>query len=408
MEVMSSQHIDGYTAPGFERVRDAFTHNLESGADVGAGFSAYYRGEKVVDLWGGVADEASGRPWNEDTMVIVFSTTKGATAICANQLAQRGDIDVNAPVADYWPEFAQAGKADVPVDYLLSHRVGLPYVDAELTLQQVLAWDPICEALAAQQPIWAPGSQHGYHAVTYGYLVGEVVRRVTGRSLGTYFRDEVAKPLGLEFYIGLPESEEGRVATLIGSIGDTGVVPTDVAGNLDETARDAMLQLMGPDSLLGKALSINGAFNRPGPITFAGNNVFNSREVHAAEVPAAAGICDARSLARMYAACIGEVDGVRLLSDAQLRDATTQRTEGPNTVLLGMDIQFGLGFMLPSSLLTLPASSFGHAGAGGSFGLADPNAGFGFGYVMNRMELASIAGDTRSTSLMQACYDSVA
>lgn len=406
MESMTT--IDGYTAPGFERVRDAFAHNIDSGADVGAAFSAYYRGEKVVDLWGGIADTERGRPWVEDTMGLVFSTTKGATAICANQLAQKGDLDVNAPAAEYWPEFAQAGKEHVPVDYLLSHRAGLPYVDAELSLADVLAWDPVVEALAAQRPLWEPGTQHGYHAVTYGYLVGEIVRRVTGRSLGTYFHDEVAKPLGLEFYIGLPESEEGRVATLIGRIGTLGESLGDVEGNLDETARAAMMQMMGPDSMLGKALSINGAFNRPGTISFKGGNVFNSREVHAAEVPAAAGICDARSLARMYAACIGEVDGVRLLTDAQLDDATTQRTQGPNLVLLGMDIQFGLGFMLPSTLLPLPAGSFGHAGAGGSFGLADRNAGFAFGYVMNRMELASIAGDTRSSSLMQACYQSVA
>lgn len=399
--------IDGYTAPGFEGVRDAFRHNIESGADIGAGFSAYLRGEKVVDLWGGVADEASGRAWTEDTMVVVYSTTKGATAICANQLAQKGDIDTQAPVAQYWPEFAQAGKARVPVDHLLSHRVGLPYVDEELTLEQVLAWDPIVEALARQAPIWEPGSQHGYHAVTYGYLVGEVVRRVSGRSIGRYFHDEVAKPLGLEFYIGLPESEEGRVATLIGDIGEHGVVPADLDGNLDAAARDALMALMGPESLLGKALSINGAFNRPGRIEFSGGNVFNSREVHAAEVPAAGGICDARSLARMYAACIGEVDGVRLLTDAQVRDATTQRTQGPNTVLMGFDIQFGLGFMLPSALLPLPAGSFGHAGAGGSIGLADPQSGFAFGYVMNRMELASMVGDTRSTSLMQACHDAV-
>jgi CubicO group peptidase (beta-lactamase class C family) len=245
---------------------------------------------------------------------------------------------------------------------------------------------------------------HGYHAVTYGNLVGEVVRRITGKSLGAYFREAVAEPLELDFWIGLPEAEEARVAMLVGDLS---------GGNreaLEEGARAMLDQFMGPETKLGKALTVNGAFGRfngADAHDFPGGNVFNTRAVHAAEVPAANGICDARSLARMYAACIGDVDGVRLLSEAQMRDASTQRTNGPDTVILDLDLQFGLGFFVRSSIMVVGGEgSFGHAGAGGSLGWADPDAGLAFGYVMNRMEMG-LAGDPRSFTLINACYDAV-
>jgi CubicO group peptidase (beta-lactamase class C family) len=391
--------IDGYTAAGFEGVRAQFEQNFEAGLEVGAAFTAYHRGEKVVDLWGGIADVASDRPWAEDTLQLVYSSTKGATAVCANRLAEQGKLDIEAPVAEYWPEFAQAGKEQLPVRYLLTHQAGLAWVDEELTLDDVLAWDPIVDALAGQAPLWEPGSAHGYHAVTYGHLVGEVVRRITGRSLGTFFREEVAEPLGLDFWIGLPEELEPRVATLVGNLG---LADADQA---DDATRAMIEQFMGPESKLGKALTVNGAFTRTGDAGLG--NVFNTRKVHAAELPAANGICDARSLARMYAACIGEIDGVRLLGEEQMRDAATQRTSGPNIVLLDMDLQFGLGFFVPSSLMNVGGPhSFGHAGAGGSLGWADPDAGFAFGYVMNNMA-TTIAEDIRSSSLINACYAAV-
>jgi CubicO group peptidase (beta-lactamase class C family) len=391
--------IEGYTAEGFEKVRDQFQQNFDAGLEVGAAFAAYHRGEKVVDLWGGVADEASGRPWVEDTLELVYSSTKGATAVCANRLAQEGRLDIDAPVATYWPEFAQAGKEDMPVRYLLTHQAGLAWVDEELTLDQVLAWDPLVEALARQAPLWEPGSAHGYHAVTYGHLVGEVVRRITGKSLGTYFREEVAQPLGLDFWIGLPEEQEPRVAKLVGNL------TPEADMDLDEATRALIEQFMGPETMLGRALTVNGAILRD-PEAQVGN-IFNSRRVHAAEIPAANGICDARSLARMYAACVGEVDGVRVLEESQMRDAATQRTSGPNIVLMDMDLQFGLGFFVPSSMMDVGGpNSFGHAGAGGSLGWADPDAELAFGYVMNKMAQA-IAGDLRSTSLINACYDAI-
>jgi CubicO group peptidase (beta-lactamase class C family) len=387
--------IDGWTAAGFEGVRDRFEKNFADGLEVGAAFSAYHRGRQVVDLWGGIADEATGRPWVEDTLVVVFSTTKGATAVCANKLADEGRLDVNAPVAEYWPEFAQSGKERIPVDYLLSHRAGLAWVDEQLTLEDALAWEPMIHALEQQTPVWEPGTAHGYHAVTYGYLVGEVVRRITGRTIGTYLREEVAEPLGLEFYIGLPEDLEPRVAPLIGGVGTS----TGADADVDPEAMAALAALIGPESKLGKALSGGGAFRQA--------DIFNTRPVHAAEIAAAGGISNARSIARMYAACLGEVDGTRLLSAEQVRDASTQRTEGPNTVILDLDLQFGLGFFVPSSLLQIGGPrSFGHFGMGGSAGWADPEAELAFGYVMNKMDLG-IAGDLRSYGLINACYDAI-
>jgi CubicO group peptidase (beta-lactamase class C family) len=378
--------VAGWVAPGFEPVRDAFAANFAAGLEAGAAFAVYRHGEPVVDLWGGVADVATGRPWREDTVVLVFSTTKGATAACAHLLAARGRLDPEAPVARWWPEFAAAGKERVTVAHLLAHQAGLAWVDEALTLEEALAWEPVVAALARQAPHWEPGTDHGYHALTFGWLVGEVVRRVDGRSLGAFFRDEVAGPLGLDFWIGLPEEVEPRVARLV----------TPAAA--DAEARAAMAALAGPGSELGRALSAPGR-------AFADVEVFNARAVRAAEVPAANGVADARSVARMYAAMIGEVDGVRLLPPEQLERATRRRTDGPDRVLLGLDIQFGLGFMVPSSVITVGGPrSFGHFGAGGSVGWADPDAGLAFGYVMNRMEVG-LAGDARSARLIAAAYE---
>jgi len=380
--------IHGYTAAGFEGVRDAFAANFDNGSEVGAAFSAYHRGQKVVDLWGGVADQDSGAAWQEDTMILVFSTTKGATALCANRLAERGELDVEAPVATYWPEFAAAGKQDMPVSYLLSHQAGLAWIDGTMSFEDALAWEPVVERLAAETPKWEPGTATGYHAVTYGWLVGEVVKRISGKSLGTFFHDEVAGPLGADWYIGLPEELDHRVAPLI-----------VIEAPTDEAVKAMMEQFTGPDTKLGKALSAPGG-------AFADVNVFNSRAVRAAEIPAANGVADARSIARIYASMVGEVDGVRTLGADQVKQATTQRSSGPNIVLMDMDVQFGLGFMVPSTMIVNPAGSFGHYGAGGSVGWADPDAELGFGYVMNRMDIG-LAGDMRSANLINATYASI-
>ena len=387
--------VEGEVAPGFDKVREAFEANFAQHGDVGAAFALYVGGEKVVDLWGGTADTESGRPWTEDTLQLFFSTTKGVTAICAHLLAQRGELDLDAPVASYWPEFKAEGKENVPVRWLLSHRAGLPVVDTTLTPEDVYAWDPVVEALAAQRPVWEPGTKHGYHALTYGWLVGEVIRRVSGRSVGSFFRDEIGEPLGLDLWIGLPAEHEPRVAPLIllQPLGEQ--VSEDVLSTLPEEMQKMIRAFTDPDSLTQRALNVT----RP-PLDF------NSREVHAAEIPAANGISTARSLAKLYAACVGEVDGSRVLEPAQVQDALAERSNGPDEVLM-IPTRFGSGFFLNSTFAPLLGErSFGHAGAGGSLGFADPDAQVGFGYVMNKMQ-ASLAGDPRTLTLIQAVRSSL-
>ena len=383
--------IHGTVAPGFERVRDAFAANFERHGEVGAAFSLYHRGVKVVDLWGGVADEQSGRPWAEDSIVLVFSSTKGATAICAHLLAQRGELDLDAPVARYWPEFAAAGKADIPVRWLLSHQVGLPVFDDPITAEQFLAWEPPVKALQAQRPMWAPGTTHGYHSGTYGWLVGEVVRRISGKSVGTFFADEVAKPLGLDFWIGLPEREEHRVVPVINiDLQDSGV-----DGQVQTERRRALLEASrNPDSLLAR------------PTTTTPLDP-NSRAFRAAEIPAGNGVTDARSLARMYAALIGTgVDGVRLLDDKTVARAVAEQSSGLDEVLR-IHTRFGLGFELNLAHGHLgQEGAFGHSGAGGSLGFADPKAEIGFGYVMNKMQLVA-SDDPRTLTLIAAVHESL-
>jgi CubicO group peptidase (beta-lactamase class C family) len=408
--------ISGWVAPGFEGVRDAFQANFDAGVEVGAAFGAYHRGEKVVDLWGGIADARTEAPWEEDSLVLVYSTTKGAVAMCANRLAQQGLLDVEAPVVTYWPEFAQAGKETVTVADLLSHRAGLAWIDGTMTFEEVLRWDPVIEALERQAPSWPPGTAHGYHATTYGWLVGEVVRRITGMSVGTYLRIEIAGPLGAEFYIGLPASEEHRVARLVSFIeGLTSGKPlADLTGGSDPSSGGPNLAELGelaktylaPDGTLFKALAAPGG-------AFADEEVWHSPRLHAAEIPAANGICDARSLACVYGACVDDVktssgSTFRILTPEQVTRATTQETQGPDLVLMGLDIQWGLGFNVNSGIIGMAGlggpRAFGHFGMGGSAGWADPDLQLGMGYVMNRMDIGT-TGDTRSFRLMRACID---
>lgn len=410
MGAMSETTVDGWVAPGFEAVRQAFEENFEHG-EVGAAYAAYHRGAKVVDLWGGTADVTTGRPWDENTMVLVYSTTKGVTAMCANRLVQEGVLDVEAPVVTYWPEFAQAGKEGITVAHLLSHRAGLAWIDEPMTAEEVFAWDPVIRALEAQVPAWAPGSAHGYHAVTYGWLVGEVVRRVSGRSLGTYLREEIAGPLGADFFIGLPREEMGRPAKLISIIdsiaqGLDGLGSVEAAGPGMSEIAELAKTYFAPDGPLLKSL---GAFR--GALSDQG--IWNSPALWAAELPAANGICDARSLARLYGACVAEVTTpagtpFRILTADQLSAALERRTEGPDCVLFGLDLQWGLGFMLHQGVIAQAGLSgprgFGHFGMGGSVGWGDPDLGLGMGYVMNRMSLG-MAGDTRSSRLMSATLE---
>ncbi|NEA84993.1 beta-lactamase family protein [Streptomyces sp. SID7958] len=387
--------IDGEVAPGFEPVREAFTANFARHGDIGAAVCVYRYGRPVVDLWGGVADPETGRPWTRDTLQLVYSATKGATATAAHMLAERGALDLDAPVAKYWPEFASNGKADIPVRWLLSHQAGLIALDQPVPLNQALTWHPIAAALADQRPVWTPGTAHGYHGRTWGWLVGEVIRRVSGRSPGRFFADEIAAPLGLDFFIGLPASERDRVSRMVYRRPDVDLttVPTE---SLPEELREQVAAWRDPNSFSNRAYAVTD----PAEIDF------DSPEVQAAELPASNGIGTARALARMYAALIGEVDGVRLLIPETLASAIKEQASGQDKVMV-IPSRFSAGYMLTTeaNLMTGP-NAFGHTGRGGSLGFADPEHGIAFGYVMNH--IIGGADDVRAASLIDAVRRSLA
>ena len=379
--------VQGTHHPAFEAVRSRFESNFESG-EVGASVSVWLGGECVVDLWGGHADAARTRAWRRDTIANVYSTTKGVTALCAHRLAEAGQLDLDAPVARYWPEFAAAGKAEVPVRWLLSHQVGLPAIRKDLPAEALFDWHAMCEALAAEEPWWEPGTRHGYHAMTFGHLVGEVIRRVDGRSVGAYFREELAAPLGLDFHIGLAESDHTRCAEMIPAAAPEG-------------GSDVMKQLTEGDGMTARAF--NNPPNR--------RNAVNSPEWRSAEIPAANGHGDARSLAKLYAALAttGELEDVHVLGRAARDAANTEQATGPDAVLMGLHTRFGLGYFMTGKMIPFGPSpnAFGHPGAGGSIAFADPDTGLSFAYVMNQMQMG-IAGDARGFSLIGAAYEGLA
>ncbi len=380
--------IHGHADDGFGAVADAFTANFAERGELGAGFCLYVDGVQRVDLWAGVADRSSGRPWTEDTLQLVFSTTKGIAATAIAMLVQAGKVAYTDRVADHWPEFAAAGKGDITVEEMLSHQAGLIAVDTKLGFDTIMEVTPIVDELAAQAPLWPLGDGHGYHANTYGWLAGELIARVDGRRIGQFVQDEISGPLGLDLWIGLPESEEPRVSTL-----ELAPPPTDPA------ALELMMKVMAPGSNGYRALSLDGQ------IRLMPENHFNTRALHATEMPGANGITNARSLARMYAATIGEVDGMRLLDHDTMQAARTERVNGPDLTLV-VPTRFGAGYWLHGeSQPMIQDGSFGHPGAGGSIGFANPELGIGFGYVMNQMGSA-LVGDPRHTALADAVLQS--
>jgi CubicO group peptidase (beta-lactamase class C family) len=353
------------------------------GREIGASFAATVDGELIVDLWGGYADAACTRPWERDTIVNVFSTTKAMTALCAHLLVDRGLLDLTAPVARYWPEFAQSGKGALPVHYLLSHRAGLAAVRPRLPTEALYDWRRMVDTLAAETPWWEPGSASGYHAMTFGFLVGEVIRRIDGRTPGAFFREEVAGPLGADFHIGLGPAEDHRVAEM-------------VPATPEETAAGGQRATIDPQSLMGKVMS------NP-PLT---PEVANRRAWRGAEIPAANGHGNARSVVRVMSALAagGTLDGVHLLGAETLARAIEPQFDGTDLVL-GLPMRWGLGFMVTSEQLPLGPNPhiFGHGGWGGSLGVADLDARVSWAYVMNKMSPGT-TGDSRAASLMAALY----
>jgi CubicO group peptidase (beta-lactamase class C family) len=382
--------IEGTCDPKFSRVKDTFAENFEKRGEVGAAAAVMLDGKSVVDIWAGHADREKTRPWTRDTLVNVYSTTKGVTAICAHRLADKGLLDIDAPVAKYWPEFAQAGKDKLPVRYLLSHRAGMAAVRKPLDDDALFNWNKMTTALAEQEPWWEPGTKHGYHALTFGHLVGEVIRRITGKTPGTYLREEIAGPLGLDLHIGLDAKDDARTGDMI-------AMPPPAPGEPNLFAEI----MKNPESVTFKAFMNPPGGMRPGLV--------NTREWRAAEIPAANGHTTARSLAKLYGVLArgGELDGVRVMSKEQVAKCSIEQSNGPDALLM-INTRFSLGFMMsqPGASLGPNAKSFGHPGAGGSLGYADPEAKIGFGYTMNKMH-ASLLIDPRAIALIDSVYASM-
>ncbi len=365
-------------------MREAFAANFTAPGEIGAAVAAVVDGRPVVDLWGGLADPHTERPWEERTPVLVYSTTKGPSAVCALLLWQGGQLDLDAPVAEVWPEFAAAGKGGVTTRHLLTHQAGLPVFDEPIGFSDCHDPDLVAARLAAQSPHWQPGTAHGYHPLTWGWLVGEVVRRVAGRTVGRVLAEEVAGPLDLDFWIGLPPEKEAAVARLVpGPFDLGGAAPGDPA-------------LVFAASLLDvTSLTYRAFANPPGQFDIES---FNAPELHQAEWPAANGIGTARALARLY----GELACDRVLSTPILDEAGRPQVSGPDKVL-AIDTSFGLGFSLHSPMSASEPGTFGHEGAGGSVAFADRSRGVGFAYVMNQLT-ASLGADRRSRRLVEALY----
>lgn len=376
--------VQGRTEPAFDGLRQVFERQFAGGEHLGAAVAVYHHGRLVADLWGGAANE-HGQPWGADTMAVCYSTTKGLTSSCLHLLADRGLVNYDDPVARHWPEYATNGKEATTVYHFLTHQAGASMIPAGLTTDDLTDWDLVTRRLAAAEPAWEPGTASGYHAITFGYLVGELVRRIDGRSVGRFLRDEIAAPLALDsMFIGTPEEVEPRIAPLVSSMAQAA------------DAEKMRAEFLKSAPLLARSLS---------PESGDLNALMNSRAGHAAEIPAINGIMTARDLARLYGvlATYGEIDGVRLYSEARVRTMSHQQTLRPDKVLI-MPIGWALGYMTggvagwPQGPRT---SAFGHAGLGGSIGFADPEIGMSFGLVLNALA-ADLIGYGRTAKLAEA------
>lgn len=400
----SAPRIDGHVDPAFQRVADAFRENFTRRRELGASVCVTVEGRTVVDLWGGIADPADRRPWNADTICTIFSCTKGLAATCLMMLADRGVLDYDAPVAQYWPEFAQNGKGDITVRTLLAHRAGLVMVEEPITLDDLGRDRTRVDAIIAKAtPLWAPGTSQGYHGVTYGLYVNALWRRLESRSLGTFFREEVAEPLGLELHIGVPEAVDSKIARLI---------PTDFR----EKVGGVVPKLIGHRGLEGRFFraAVSGkatglAFRWPKELGARGIGNFNLPRVRRMELLWANATGNARGLAELYGVLAqgGARGDVRLVSKETLeRNAHPRDTWEEMDQVLRKPLGWSCGFIKEEPHLFSPTSeSFGHPGAGGALGLADPVHGFGFGYVMNRM--GHHVRSPRAIALCHALYDSL-
>ena len=403
--------VTGTCDRSFGQVREAFSANFAQRAEIGAAVCVIAQGRVVADLRGGWAGPAGSRPWEQNTLVNVFSVGKGMVAACAARLCSQGRLEIDAPVSRYWPEFAAAGKAAVTVGQLLSHQAGLPAVRRRLPPGGMLDHGLMCAALAQQAPWWEPGTAHGYHVNTFGFLAGELVRRAAGQTLGTMLRQDVAGPLGADVHIGLPGTEHRRVAEFLWP----GPAPPEAEpGALSGSDLSAAADLGGraggdgiePGEVAASQLMEYNAYFNPSGLSGAG--VVNSAEWRRAEIPSANCHASARGVARVYAALAGwgHLDGVRIADRAILERFTAEWSCGADLVL-HRPSRFGLGFQLtqPERPLGPGAGGYGHFGAGGSLGFCDPDAGIAFGYVTNSM--GPRWQNPRNRALIDAVYASL-
>jgi CubicO group peptidase (beta-lactamase class C family) len=386
--------IAGTCADGFTGVREAFTRNFAEHGEVGAAVCITVDDEVVVDLWGGEADPADGSAWERDTVGVVWSCTKGATALCAHVLVARGELSLDARVCEYWPEFAAHGKDTITLRMLLAHQAGLPAFREPIPEAGYCDWELIVDRLAAEAPFWEPGTRHGYHALTFGHLVGEVVRRVTGKSIGAFFRDEIAAPRDIDLWIGLPAEHETRVAPTL---------PAGFPGPDDEIPSFYRAAMSDPSSIGACVLMHSGSVFVPGWI--------DTRDAHASELPAFGGIGNARALATMYGVVTTDGGGLVDAEELEVMGRVESATSVDATMLVPTRWSTGFVKSVDNSAggpgdrdgVVLSESAFGHVGMGGSLGFADPAARMSFGYTMNRQGLTT-GLDVRGQSLVDAAY----
>lgn len=385
--------VEGFCKPDYESIRTAFQRNFSEFGELGASLCVNIAGETVLDLWGGHTAEDKAAPWEEDTLSIIFSCTKAATALCAHILCDRGELSLHDPVAKYWPGFAKNGKEDVTVAMMLNHSSAVPAFRETLKPGAYYDWDYMVERLEKEAAFWEPGTRNGYHMVSFGWTVGELVRRVSGQSLGEFFRKEVAEPLGLDFFIGLPESEESKVSPMIFFSPDADTPPTDFMVSL----------LSDPKSISHLSFMNSGGYEA------------DSRAAHAAEIGGAGGISNARSLAKMYVPLANDgahKSGQLISPETVQRMSRLSMATGKDATLL-IPTRFALGFMMGMDNRHRPAghiesavlgqNAFGHVGAGGSLGFADPDCRLSFAYTMNKMGPGLLLNE-RGQNVVDATY----
>ena len=380
--------VHGFVDGSYDAVLETFVANFEQRSDLGAACAVIVDGRPVVDLWGGIADSRTGRAWEHDTAAVIFSCTKGLLAICAYLLAQAGRLDLDAPIATSWPAFGANGKEAITLRQAMAHRAGLAALDPDLRRADVLAWEPVVRAIEAQRPLHRADDGHLYHALTYGWIVGEVIRRVTGQLPGRYFASVIGEPLGLRTWIGVPPEARGTVAWREPPWADE-----------DSEAARVASELAASDGMVARSHSMGGAFGFPvedGVVTF------NDPSIQAAQIPGANGVSTAASLARLYAACVSASAGGPLLTASSIDDALRVLSSGPQLSGLPDDgARWGTGFQLasPPAQPMLGPTSFGHAGAGGQLAFADAASRVGFAYLSNQM---GGYGDARARELTTA------